>query len=271
MGDSGLEVSPFCLGAVSDPATVLAAYDAGINFFFLTADMHWPNYESLRQGLKMLFARDSNARDNVVVSVVSYVTQPEFCFMPFLEVLDEVSGLARIDVTVMGGVYSNEFLTRLSSYSRHRTEGYGKIPGARAVGASFHDRAAGAHAARYGVIDLAFVRYNPTHPGARHDLFPHLKVDSPTLVYNFKSMGGWLKPERYDELGIPATAWRPHATDYYRFALSTTGIDGVLCALTHPDQVGDLVTALERGPLTEAQSDYLLKLAELDSGDAVIA
>src|SRR5436190_890300 len=50
LGSKGLRVSPFCLGRVKSPDTVLAAFDAGINFFFVTADMHWPGYENLREG-----------------------------------------------------------------------------------------------------------------------------------------------------------------------------------------------------------------------------
>src|SRR5438105_15757078 len=32
------------------PDTVLRAFDRGMNFFFVTADMHWPYYEGMRQG-----------------------------------------------------------------------------------------------------------------------------------------------------------------------------------------------------------------------------
>src|SRR5215469_14434904 len=52
LGDEGLSVSPFCLGMVRSPDAVSAAFDAGINFFFLSADMHWPLYEPLRLGLR---------------------------------------------------------------------------------------------------------------------------------------------------------------------------------------------------------------------------
>src|SRR4051812_39900076 len=57
LGDCGLKVSPFCLGMVGEPATVPAAFDAGVNFFFVTADMHWPLYEMTRRGLADLLAR----------------------------------------------------------------------------------------------------------------------------------------------------------------------------------------------------------------------
>jgi len=40
LGTSGLEVSPICIGMVEDPRTIPAAFEAGINFFFVTADMH---------------------------------------------------------------------------------------------------------------------------------------------------------------------------------------------------------------------------------------
>ena len=56
LGD-GLLVSPVCLGAVPSPKVVPAAWEAGINFFFVTADMHWPMYEPLRRGLESLFKK----------------------------------------------------------------------------------------------------------------------------------------------------------------------------------------------------------------------
>src|SRR5687768_7818838 len=85
----GLAVSPLCLGIVGDPRVVGAAFEAGINFFFLSADLHWPMYDALRVGLRDLFSVKSR-RDDVVVAGVSYATQPEFCDEPFSEVLDAV-------------------------------------------------------------------------------------------------------------------------------------------------------------------------------------
>ena len=87
---------------VRAPETVEAAYDAGINSFFITADMHWPLYRHTRAGLEQLLAARPSVRDEIRVAVVSYTTQPEFCYAPFLEVLDEMPHLKRIDVGVMG-------------------------------------------------------------------------------------------------------------------------------------------------------------------------
>jgi hypothetical protein len=68
LGKSGLRAGPICLGAVPGPETVLAAFDAGINFFFLSVDMHWPLYEGMRRGLEALLARGGGVRDGSSLS-----------------------------------------------------------------------------------------------------------------------------------------------------------------------------------------------------------
>src|SRR6185436_3867413 len=113
LGPSGLEVSPICSGMTADPRMVPAMYEAGVNFFFLSADMHWPMYENVRKGLDDLLRGHPSRRDEIVVACVVYVTQPEFCFVPFEEVLAIAPLLERIDITVAGGSYGHEITTRL--------------------------------------------------------------------------------------------------------------------------------------------------------------
>ena len=206
---NGLEVSPFCLGLVNDPAIVSAAYEAGINFFFVSADMHWPVYEQTRRGIVQLLADKPSARDSIVVGLVSYVTQPEFCWMPFQEVLEEMPALGRVDMTIAGGSYGNEIGRRLGIYKQHKDSGY---LGVRATGATFHERAAMLPILDDARVDMAFVRYNPVHPGAAKDLFPNVRDDHP-LLYNFKSTFGHLTDDDYAPLGVGPDFWRPHPTD----------------------------------------------------------
>ena len=96
-------------GLTRDARTVPAAFDAGINFFLLTADMHWPVYEPTRRGLADLLRRGGGIRDDIVVAAVSYVAQPEFCHLPFREVLDAIPALGRLDVTLAGAVGAHDF------------------------------------------------------------------------------------------------------------------------------------------------------------------
>ena len=263
LGDSGLSVSPFCLGMVSSDDTACTAFDAGINFFFLSADLHWPAYELARRGLEKLLARGQGVRDHVVVAMVSYVTQPEFCAGALYEGLAAVSGLDTIDLAIIGGAYSHEFLTRVHVYDQIRRHGN---LGARVIGTTFHDRMAALLSVNNNLVDLAFIRYNPIHSGARVDLFPNLTKPTATLLYNFKSTTGFLPPERYAELGLNDDYWQPEITDYYRFALTRPEIDGLLCSPATPQEVEALAEALEEGPLDEEEENYLLDLALLEQG-----
>ncbi|HWO14234.1 MAG TPA: hypothetical protein VNN80_32235, partial [Polyangiaceae bacterium] len=244
-------MSPICLGWVGHPSVIPAAYDAGINFFFLTSDMHWPLYEATRRGLADLLRRSPAIRDRVVVGVTSYVQEPDFCHMPFREVIAAVPGLGRIDVTILGSAHSREFLLRLPEYHAHRLDGEHptSVRGVRATGATFHDRGAGLLAVNHGLVDVAFARYNPDHPGAEQDLFPHLQKRPGTLLYNFNSTRGHVKDERLLELGLTRRHWRPKVADHYRFVLRRPEIDGVLCGLASTEELETLHAALAAGGL----------------------
>jgi hypothetical protein len=247
---------------VKSAEVILAAYDAGINFFFLTADMHWPHYEACRRGLELLLSRGGDIRDRIVVAAACYPTQPEFCSAPFSEVVNFTKGLERLDILLAGGAYAPEIDSRAEIYVKHRTRSF---VGARAIGASFHDRTAAAHHACAGILDICFSRYNPAHPGAESDLFPHI-ANRRALLYNFKNTMGFVSPKRCEELALDKELWRPQITDYYRFALTPPEVDGVLLALEEPAQVTALAQTLERGPLEEDEREYLRCLSALDQG-----
>jgi predicted aldo/keto reductase-like oxidoreductase len=247
--------------------TVSAAFDAGINFFFLSSDLHWPYYDLARRGLEKLLARSPGIREQIVVAMTSYVTQPEFCAGALEEGLNAVAGLMSIDLAIIGGAYSHEFLTRVNLY--HYILAQGNL-GIKATGTTFHDRMAALLATNHNLVDIAFIRYNPIHTGARLDLFPHLKQPTQTLLYNFKSTLGALEPERYAELGLNDDYWQPNVTDYYRFALTRPEIDGLLCSPSTPQEVEALVSALEEGPLDEEEEKYLIDLSTLDQGGGVL-
>ena len=246
-----LSASPFCIGIVDDPDAIGVAYDAGINFFFLSADMHWPRYEATRIGIERLLARVP--RDQIVIAAAAYVTQREFCSEPFREVLAAVPDLRTLDVLVAGGAYGSEFATRWEVYLEHRRQGF---VGAQAIGASFHDRAAAATAIAGGTLDVAFVRYNPAHPGAQRDLFPHLPLDRRTRVLGFTSTGAH-KPAP----AVPDDVWIPDVTDHYRFALSRPELDGLLCSPTLPAHVAELAAAIAEGPLSIEEQEHMIELA----------
>jgi len=262
LSGTDLEVSPFCLGGISSEDTTCAAFDAGINFFFVTADMHWPLYEIARRGLRKLLARGRQIRDQIVVAAVSYCTQPEFCTGPYLELMNEIPSLGTIDVLIAGGAYTSEFMTRLETYQVHRRTSFA---GNRAIGTTFHDRKGALLACNHNLVDIAFVRYNAAHSGARRDVFPFLQESSTTRLFSFKSLDHYIAPDRLCELGVD-DEWIPEFTDYYKFALARPEIDGLLCSPTTPVQIEELCEALEGPPLTVEQEEYMIHLSDLSTG-----
>lgn len=264
----GLSVSPVCLGWVERPSVIGDGYDAGINFFFLTADMHWPLYESTRRGLRALLRRGRSVRAKIVVGVVSYVAQPVFSHVPFREVLDALPELERIDISIVGGVYAGDLLPRLGEYRKHRLPDGGpfNIPGVKATGATFHDRKAALVAMNHRLVDVAFCRYNANHPGAEADLFPHLSRPPRPLLFSFNTTHGHVDKARLKELGLPREAWRPTVADHYRFGLRQRAIDGLLCALRSSREIDELAAALAAGGVTDEEAAYMRGLADLDAG-----
>jgi hypothetical protein len=261
LGLSGLAVSPLCLGITADPAVVPAAFDAGVNFFFLTADLHWPLYEGLRRGLELLLARSPSVRDQIVVGVVSYLDEPLFQYLQFHEVTQSVRGLERVDVLVAGAVPGTEsFNTRYASLAKARAN---RHAGAVAIGASFHDRATALGSLNLNCLDLHLVRYNTGHPGARHDLFPLLREDRVSPIYTFKSTFSQVTEPQFRRLGLTADRWVPRTIDYYRFVLSHPAVAGVLCSPMSVPELHGLIDCLGERPLTPSEEEYMMWLSAI--------
>jgi hypothetical protein len=254
---AGLKVSPLCLGLVQDPRTVLEAYDRGINFFFLTADLHWPLYDPLRQGLARLFARGGGVRDEVVVCTTSYVSQPRFSPGAFEEARLSVPGLQRLDVLVAGACYSPDYPLRLAA---QRQLFVPRAFGCRAHGFSFHERPLARRALVEDGVDLGFVRYNPAHPRAQTDLFPDLLGRRRGLCYVFKSTHGHRDPALLEKLGL-GDYWLPRKADHYRFALTAAAVDGLLFAPPTPADLHQALDALQEGALDPDEEEHLVALA----------
>jgi hypothetical protein len=118
-------------------------------------------------------------------------------------------------------------------------------------------------------VDIAFIRYNPSHAGARQDLFPYLPEATSTPVFGFKSTFGYVPPQQMTELGLPGDIyWHPEITDHYRFALSRQGLDGLLIGPETPAQATALADALNKGPLDEEEEAYLMQVALVAEGRA---
>jgi hypothetical protein len=255
---TSLTVSPVCIGITASPDTVISAFEAGINFFFVSGDLHWPLYTHTRAGLNKLLNGSPSRRDQIVVAAVSYLDEPLFAKLQFNEILDSVPGLERIDVLIAGMVASELSLSRITSLQSARAANH---LGAAAIGASFHERRLMLAASAWNSLDIHYVRYNPSHCKARSDLFPLISPDATHLTFAFKSQSSRVPDSLYEGLDLPAGSWLPGAGDFYRFALTPDRIDGILCSPSTPEEVRLLVRALEDTPLTPDEQKYMIWLA----------
>lgn len=266
LGSRGLRVSPFLLGMIGEsPSLVPAAFDAGINFFFVATDLHWPLYEATRRGLELLLERGGDVRERIVVAAVSY-GPADTRRQSQRELLAAMPRLGHLDLVVAGSLHSAELIPRVhemeDALERDRRLG--------AIGGTFHDRRAAATAHRHALVDFVGARCNPRHPGARADLLPRLDEKSPALLYNFKSADCYLDDDKWRALDLPRKYWRPAASDYYRFALSAPHVDGILGSLRDERQLRELGEALDKGPLDDEEQQYLIDLDRLALGHVAL-
>ena len=257
LGRDGLRVSPFCIGMTRTPETVIQAYAAGINFFFLSADLHWPLYEPVRQGLTRLLAGGARRQD-IVVAVASYLDEPLFRLLQFHEVLDAIPGLQYVDLLIAGAI-SNDWSLRARAQSLADARSK-RSHGASAIGATFHQRACAVTAVQEGMLDIVFNRFNVLHQDALRDLFPYIRQRSEVLNYNFKNLVSMLTQARLLELGFSRHWWLPDLVDQYRFVLSRDEVNGILCAPASPSELWCLAAALEKGPLSHEEQEYFINL-----------
>jgi aryl-alcohol dehydrogenase-like predicted oxidoreductase len=131
----------------------------------------------------------------------------------------------------------------------------------RLLGASIHDRPRAGKLAEASILDLLMIRYNAAHPGAEQEIFPLLARRRPAMV------------------AYTATAWRrllraprgwndrvPTAGDCYRFCLTSPHVDVVLSGPRNATELRENLAALERGPLSEGEMEFLRRFGRAVHG-----
>lgn len=255
-----LELSPLMVGEVSQPSTISEAFDMGANCFVLSADLHWPAYESTRRGLAELLGR-RGVRDRLVIVGASWAAQPEHSFGAFRELLDAVPRLDRLDLLVLGGLTASDALPKVAALAAMCRE---RAYGCQAIGASFHVANPAAFLLENDLIDLGLLRVNAADDAAT-GVFPSLSEKTGGAVaFGFDALGGFQRPERLDALGVDPINWRPSTLDHYRFALSQGALHGLLLSPLAPQDISRIDSAMALGPLDEESQLYLVRTARLD-------
>jgi len=122
----------------------------------------------------------------------------------------------------------------------------------RAIGVSIHDRERANRLVLDSPLDLFMLRYNAAHPGAEKDIFPSYEKRRPlTVAYTATSWRKLLsRPKGWD--GPVMTAGH-----CYRFCLSSPHVDIVLCGPDSAEQLRENLRAIEEGPLSEEEDEWI--------------
>jgi aryl-alcohol dehydrogenase-like predicted oxidoreductase len=243
---AGKAVHPLGLAASFgiDEGGIHEAFDRGLNYVFWNP--------TARKLTKVLRAMSPRERERLVIA-----TGPTFGFTRGnvrrrAERVLSLLGIDQIDV------YQLFWLGRTSAWTDGVVEELQKLKDegkVRSLGISIHDRVRAGKLAADSPLDLFMVRYNAAHPGAERDIFPHLEKRRPKVVaYTATSWRKLLKkPSRFD--GPAATAG-----DCYRFCLSSPHVDVVLTGPSDAGELRDNLAALQKGPLSETEMQWMRAL-----------
>jgi aryl-alcohol dehydrogenase-like predicted oxidoreductase len=273
LGRTGLSVSPLGIGGGSQISSrdLLYAFDRGVNYFFFSSDLHHFAYRSSVDAIRELCGSGSTRREQVVLTTVSYVNDPEKIIGVLYDQFTEL-GVDYIDIFQWGWVTERSDCRALfEAAGQLKTEGAlakqlrfiiqdrerlrevnqellerGLV---RHVGASFHSR--GLARQWMPKLDVLMLRYNLSHPGVETDIFPYLSGDKerdPGIVaFNTAHEGIFFFHQR--------PAWCPDGPipsvgDCYRFALSNAHVDLVLTGVKDRAELDAALAAIEKGPLS---------------------
>lgn len=253
-----LQLSPLWVGQVGTPTVVSEAFDAGHNTFVVSADLHWPAHEALRQGLSDLLTR-RGVRDHLVVVGVSSCAQPAHAMEAFKDLLDAIPRLERLDILGLGGVAASDTLQRVAALSGLRRA---HALGCEAVAASFTAGSPIAGLLEGGLVDLGLVRFNAADD-ASLTVAADLRGPRHAPLLATETLGGYVSAEDLDALGVDPWNWRPSTFDHHRFALSLGAFDGLVLSPLGLGEAAKLDAALARGPLDSESQAYLARTARL--------
>jgi aryl-alcohol dehydrogenase-like predicted oxidoreductase len=108
-------------------------------------------------------------------------------------------------------------------------------------------------------FDAFMLRYNAVHRGAEQDVFPHLPASRrpAVLAYTATRWGHLCDPAK-----MPTGEAPPPVRDCYRFALSHSAVDMVLCGPKNRDQMQEALRALDGGPLAPDERARLERVGD---------
>ena len=252
VGRTGLVTGRLGIGSTFNaPAHVIeGAFERGVNYLYW-GTVRQPDFARAMVNL----ARRS--RDELILTVQSYSRDPATIEAEVEDALKS-AGLEAFDFLLLGNHNAAPEAGYREVFERLRERG--KV---RFLSLSSHNRPAlpgmiEASAAGRSPFDLFMLRYNAVHRGAEQDVFPFVPApgERPFIVTYTATRWGHL----LDAAKMPPGETPPSARDCYRYSLSQSAVDMVLCGPADAAQMDEALAALERGPLAPDERERLERI-----------
>jgi aryl-alcohol dehydrogenase-like predicted oxidoreductase len=251
LGKTGLEVHRLGLSASYRPGkeAIHRAADAGVNFFF--------SYGFDRQMISVLRELFGSRRENCILATGAYnYIWGHANLRRTLEKRLRQFRTDYIDLFMFLGVTKEKQFPPEVKDELYRLREEKKV---RFVGISTHDRKFAGRLAAEGALDVYMIRYNAAHRGAEEDIFPQLVRHDPGVVSYTATRWRRLlhRPRNW-----PRERPLPDAGMAYRFALSHPSVHVCLSAPRNIKQLDENLNALEQGPLSGEEMEYMREFGD---------
>jgi aryl-alcohol dehydrogenase-like predicted oxidoreductase len=230
------------------PEGLEIAYDHGINYFYW-GSIRRPGFG---QGIRNLARR---GREKIVVALQSYTRWPPRLMRRSVESGLWRLGLEHADVLILGWYNRRPPGSLIDEALELREKGR-----VRYLMISGHNRPLFPEIAEEGLFDLFMVRYNAAHRGAERDVFPKLPRGAArpgVCAYTATRWGTLIDPRK-----TPRDEAVPGASHCYRFCLSHSDVDMVLCGPANTEQVLEACAALGKGPLDPEELAWMRRVGD---------
>jgi aryl-alcohol dehydrogenase-like predicted oxidoreductase len=249
LGRTGLRVGPLAVsgGYGVDARSLRRAFDRGVNYWY-HGSIRRPG---MRDAVRELVA--AGQRDELVLVLQTYTRFPWHMEWSVARGLKQL-GVDHADVLLLGWFNSAPREALLERAERMRERGM-----FRHLAISSHERPAFvgfANDPRFGALHI---RYNAAHPGADHDVFPHVAVEGrPGIVaYTATAWGKLLRAG-----SVPAGEPPLRARDCYRFVLSNPNFNVCMTGPRNAEELDEALSTIDAGALDEGEMARLRRIGQ---------
>ena len=250
LGQTGLKVGRLGVAASYGAPTKAfeEAFERGCNYFYIGSGRHRAN---MTRAIRNICA--AGHRDRLVVAVQTYARLGLVTEKLLVRTLRGM-GIDYADV-IVAGWHNRE----PSSGLIERMKCWRKMGLCRFLAMSGHNRRVFPRLAEKGLFDVFHIRYNAAHRGAETECFPFLSRQSRVgiVTYTATRWGHLLQQKKMPAGEVPLSA-----ADCYRFSMSNPAVDVCLCGPADLDQMRQALSALEAGPLSEAEMARVKKIGD---------